>query len=141
MKKSTIWLLVGGLGTAGLLASGLAVAEGMARHSQMKSFGLAEQGHDHEEMEPLMAGFAKGELKLEMVEQKMMERFKAMDSDGNGALSPDEFAALTLDRLRKLDTNQDGVLSRDEMPHRKGWKGKRGKHHGGDEAHGKGHSS
>jgi hypothetical protein len=59
------------------------------------------------------------------------QAFTQADADGNGVLSPDEFAAFH-DAMRKafeakyfakVDTNHDGVISHDElaaapMPHR-----------------------
>ena len=50
--------------------------------------------------------------------------FAALDADGNGSLSPEEFdkhhevmARMRHDRMfDRLDANKDGVLSRDEMP-------------------------
>ena len=57
--------------------------------------------------------------------------FAAADADGNGVLTPDEFAAFheamrqafEAARFAKMDTNGDGVVSKDELaaapkPHR-----------------------
>ena len=109
MKKSLIWLLAGGLGTTGLLVTSLAIADG--------------RGHK---------GWGKDGVNLEQVEKQMIERFKTLDSDGDGSLSLAEFSGCRLEQMKQLDANKDGVLSRDEMP--KFGKGKGKKRHG----HGKG---
>jgi Ca2+-binding EF-hand superfamily protein len=42
-------------------------------------------------------------------------RFRAMDKDGDGKLSQDEFTGPAT-RFERLDANDDGFLSRDELP-------------------------
>lgn len=41
--------------------------------------------------------------------------FKAMDTNGDGAVSKDEFLAKSSEHFAKLDTNGDGKVTQDEM--------------------------
>jgi Ca2+-binding EF-hand superfamily protein len=41
--------------------------------------------------------------------------FSRLDTDGDGTISAEEFAAARLDRLRAADTDGDGVLSQEEL--------------------------
>ncbi|NKB26617.1 MAG: hypothetical protein GKR99_03215 [Rhodobacteraceae bacterium] len=64
-----------------------------------------------------------GKLSMADVEAAFAERFATIDADGNGSLSPEEFAnqrgalraARAGDRIEELDQNGDGLLSAEEM--------------------------
>ena len=43
------------------------------------------------------------------------DMFKKMDTDGDGKISADEFAAAGKEKFTKMDTNGDGKISVDEM--------------------------
>jgi Ca2+-binding EF-hand superfamily protein len=43
------------------------------------------------------------------------DMFKKMDTDGDGKISADEFAAAHKEKFQKMDTNGDGKLSPEEM--------------------------
>ena len=43
------------------------------------------------------------------------DMFKKMDTDGDGKISADEFAAAGKEKFTKMDTNGDGKLSADEL--------------------------
>lgn len=64
-----------------------------------------------------------GVLSVADIEAARAERFAMIDADGNGSLSPEEFAnqrgaaraARAGDRVEELDQNGDGLLSAEEM--------------------------
>lgn len=52
--------------------------------------------------------------------------FEAMDSNGDGMVSKDEFMAAHMQRFEKMDTNADGNVSKDEIEaHRAAMRAKR----------------
>lgn len=50
-----------------------------------------------------------------MMDARMADRFKAMDTDGNGIVTRDEFQAMESKRFEGLDKNGDGLISQDEL--------------------------
>lgn len=77
------------------------------------------------------------EAKRQAFEQARATAFAQADTDGNGVLSPAEFAAfhdamktqMEQFRFAKMDANGDGVLSIEEI---QAGRGPRGCHHDGD---------
>jgi Ca2+-binding EF-hand superfamily protein len=55
-----------------------------------------------------------------MRQQRMAERLKAMDQNGDGTVSLDEYEAAQTWRMARLDRNGDGKIEPDEMQFRHG---------------------
>ncbi len=49
------------------------------------------------------------------VPPRLLERLKAMDTDGDGAISKAEFLANAERRFQQLDTNHDDVVTAEEL--------------------------
>jgi len=84
-----------------------------------KMFDLADANHDgklspeelsaaHEKMHPGKKATGHPD------EQTAAEKLKAMDTNGDGAISADEWAAGSKARFDKLDTDHDGSLNKTE---------------------------
>ncbi|OQX19315.1 MAG: hypothetical protein BWK76_04800 [Desulfobulbaceae bacterium A2] len=50
----------------------------------------------------------------EKMRQRMQERMRQLDANGDGSISKTEFMALAEQRFAKLDTNGDGQISKEE---------------------------
>ncbi|MDX1974540.1 MAG: EF-hand domain-containing protein [Rickettsiales bacterium] len=55
-----------------------------------------------------------GGERREMMKQKMQERMKEADTNGDGAISKAEFMAQAESRFAKMDANGDGQITQDE---------------------------
>jgi Ca2+-binding EF-hand superfamily protein len=55
-----------------------------------------------------------------MRQQHMAERLKAMDQNGDGNVSVEEYEAAQTWRMARLDRNGDGKIEPDEMRHHRG---------------------
>lgn len=51
----------------------------------------------------------------EMLQERMQERIKAMDGNGNGAISHEEYMAHAEQQFQRLDANHDGRITQDEI--------------------------
>lgn len=51
----------------------------------------------------------------EMLQERMQERVKAMDSNGDGAISREEYLAHAEKQFQRLDANHDGRITQDEI--------------------------
>ncbi|WP_350446365.1 hypothetical protein ACSC9U_08270 [Pseudomonas solani] len=51
----------------------------------------------------------------EMLQERMQERIKAMDGNGDGAISREEYMAHAEQQFQRLDANHDGRITQDEI--------------------------
>jgi len=54
-------------------------------------------------------------LWMEFMRERMVDRFQALDSDGDALVTSEEFEKRTANIVNYLDTNDDQVVSRDEI--------------------------
>lgn len=69
--------------------------------------------------------------------QHMEEKFKKADSNGDGQISESEFMARAKEKFQKIDADGNGQITKEEKramheKMREKWKGRHGRHHGGD---------
>ena len=62
-------------------------------------------------------------LWLEVMRERMVDRFQDHDDDGNGAVTLDEFNEDITRMLDRADRNDDGVINQDDMRRRGGQRG------------------
>lgn len=73
---------------------------------------------------PHLEGFELDEEEMEaMREKRRAQMLKRLDSDGNGAVSRDEFANRTNKKFDRLDKDEDGTLSGEELEGHMGFGG------------------
>ena len=124
---------------ASVALGGLTLTAAEARQGQQRGEGITFEHLDVN---------GDGVLSMADVAAHQAERFAAIDADGNGAISPEEFAnqrdtaraARSQDMVERLDQNGDGQLNAEELADagpradgekRGGGKGKRGGRKGG----------
>ena len=59
-------------------------------------------------------------LWADAMRQRMVDRFQALDDDGDASVSPREFGAPLSRVIERLDRNGDGQVTRDELRRRRG---------------------
>lgn len=82
--------------------------DGYLSEQEVEAFRAAKRAEHQQKRAEMME--KRQEHRREMMEQ----RKAAMDSDGDGAISRDEFVVAESPRLAKIDTNGDGVISAEE---------------------------
>lgn len=66
-------------------------------------------------------------LWLDVMRERMVDRFQAHDDDGDGKVTPEEFGSRFADMVQYMDMNDDGALSEEDMRRRhRGERGGRG---------------
>lgn len=124
MHKNVKWIIGSGLATTFIVAAGLAIAvekhEGHHNEARAETWhigkGYMGKGHiskGHKSRHHMR--FGKAEMKLETLQASLSNRFLALDADGNGMISPDEFSAKAIERFMKIDVDGDGILTRAEI--------------------------
>lgn len=68
-------------------------------------------------------------LWLDVMRERMVDRFQGHDADGDGKVTTEEFGERFANMIKYMDSNDDGVLDESDMRARHGGKGKRGKMH------------
>lgn len=68
-------------------------------------------------------------LWLDVMREKMVDRFQEHDADGDGKVTTEEFGKRFANMIKYMDSNDDGVLDESDMRAHHGGKGKRGKMH------------
>jgi Ca2+-binding EF-hand superfamily protein len=83
--------------------------------------GVTQMKHTHMIAMALVAALlaspglvAAGGERAEQFRQKMDERLQAMDTDGDGAISREEYLTQAEQRFARLDLNGDGLISAEE---------------------------
>lgn len=114
MKKNTKWMIGGGLVITLAIIAGLAVMYKCRDYGGYKGYGKMMNWSDHDGDHD--GGMRKGhhDKTLAALQTSLGERFAGLDSNGDGALSADEYSAKALDRFTKTDTDKDGEISRKE---------------------------
>jgi Ca2+-binding EF-hand superfamily protein len=124
-----------GLAFTGLIAGGVALADkdgGGSKHEEMlKKYDTNGDG----KLDDAEKAQMKADREARFAEKKK-EMLAKYDANGDGKLDDGERAQMRADmaaeRFKKLDTNGDGVLSKDEFAAGfKGGHGHRGHHHHG----------
>ena len=78
-----------------------------ARGAQFKSFDANNDGSlDLNEFEGLW---------LAEMRERMVDRFQAHDSDGDGKINAEDFSAKIAYRIERMDRNEDGKVDRSDM--------------------------
>jgi len=58
------------------------------------------------------------ELWLDAMRERMVDRFQALDADGDGRVTAEEFQRPFAKTVRRMDRNDDGVLDREDFQRR-----------------------
>ncbi len=126
-------LLTAALATSALAGPGMArgplsIEEVKARHAAMIAHadrnGDGGVSLDEFRMPPHPGAAHRRERRLAHETERLPELFAALDSDGNGQLSADEFSALPVvardqarrEMFERLDENGDGLITSDDTP-------------------------
>ncbi|MGC6412539.1 MAG: hypothetical protein ACON4F_06900 [Candidatus Puniceispirillaceae bacterium] len=121
MKNSQKWLIGGGLILTGTLVAGLAVAK-IGHHHSYHHDGYGGYHYDDDEDGRFgkhghkMKGDRGGKImsnRADLLENLDM-RFKALDADGNGQVTAEEFNNPILSRFDSMDADGNGIISREE---------------------------
>lgn len=117
MNKQTKWIIGGGLATTVTIVAGLAIAHEHHHHHGRYDAGWSH--HDEHHATGKSSRHGRGHhmqtMKLETLKMRLDERFAALDTDGDGLVSADEFSAQAIARFMKVDADGNGELSREEI--------------------------
>lgn len=101
-------------------------AERREQRAERRGEMPAEMREMHKQLRALMRDGMNLESFSGLMQEQATARFDALDADGNGELTAQEFTANIADRAQQLfarmDRNEDGVVTRDDRPR---WGGKR----------------
>ena len=120
MKNSQKWLIGGGLILTGTLVAGLAVAKIGHHHFHDDHDGYGGYHHDDDgrfgKHGHKMKGDKGGKIMSNRTDllESLDIRFKALDADGDGQVTAEEFNNPMLSRFDMIDADGDGVISRAE---------------------------
>ena len=64
-------------------------------------------------------------LWLDVMRERMVDRFQQHDADGDGKVTAEEFGKRFVDMVKYMDSNGDGVLDESDMRARHGGEGRR----------------
>ncbi|WP_371369308.1 EF-hand domain-containing protein [Pseudomonas sp. QL9] len=80
-------------------------------------FGLlcASQAHAADTGAGAGAGAGIDGSRREMMQQRVQQFFKQMDTNGDGKITHDEYMANAERQFKRLDTNHDGVIDQNEL--------------------------
>ena len=95
--------------------------DGFLTQDEMRAFNMARRDEMREKRDEMNDDRPRRERDPEKMAARMAEmqakgaeRFAAIDTNGDGQLSPVEFAAPQMDRFSKADANGDGSISPEE---------------------------
>lgn len=78
-------------------------------------FGLLAASQAHAADAGAGAGAGADGSRREMMQQRMQQFFKQMDTNGDGKISHDEYMANAERQFQRLDTNHDGQIDLKEL--------------------------
>ena len=117
MNKQTKWIIGGGLATTVTIVAGLAIAHEHKEHHERVEAGWSHHDDDHGTGKSGRhgRGHHMQTMTLDTLKMRLDERFTALDTDGDGFVSAEEFSAQAIARFMRVDADSDGTLSRDEI--------------------------